>query len=413
MKNKPLLIGPFIQIVTMDGLNEKGHIDNSSLQIEKNAGILIEKGIIQEIDNYNMLKNKARQIGYQIKELKKEMVLLPGFIDCHTHLCYAGSREKDYALRVEGKTYLEIATSGGGILDTVRHTREASLQELAESLQIRSNRQLNYGITTCEVKSGYGLTVKDELKMLQAINLVNNNNLIDLIPTCLAAHICPPEYSIPEEYIKYVNKELLPEVIKQNLSKRVDIYIDKGAFGKYEAAIYIEKAKSLGFDVCIHADQFSVAGSKIASEFNALSADHLEESNEENLIDLSEKNVIGVVLPGASIGLGLPFAKAKKMLDHNMCVAISSDWNPGSAPMGDLLIQASVLSAYEKLSIAETLAGITIRAAKALKLNNRGKLAKGMLADMIAFDCTDYHYIFYLQGSLKPSIVWKNGKIIH
>jgi len=413
MKNKPLLIGPFIQIVTMDGLNEKGHIDNSSLQIEKNAGILIEKGIIQEIDNYNMLKNKARQIGYQIKELKKEMVLLPGFIDCHTHLCYAGSREKDYALRVEGKTYLEIAASGGGILDTVRHTREASLQELAESLQIRSNRQLNYGITTCEVKSGYGLTVKDELKMLQAINLVNNNNLIDLIPTCLAAHICPPESSIPEEYIKYVNKELLPEVIKQNLSKRVDIYIDKGAFGKYEAAIYIEKAKSLGFDVCIHADQFSVAGSKIASEFNALSADHLEESNEENLIDLSEKNVIGVVLPGASIGLGLPFAKAKKMLDNNMCVAISSDWNPGSAPMGDLLMQASVLSAYEKLSIAETLAGITIRAAKALKLNNRGKLAKGMLADMIAFDCTDYRYIFYLQGSLKPSIVWKNGKVIH
>ncbi|MCG8699105.1 MAG: imidazolonepropionase [Bacteroidales bacterium] len=412
MNNKPLLIGPFAQVVTMDGLNDKGHLDNSSLEIKENAGILVEDGAIQEIDNFEVLKHKASQDDYHVEELKNDMVLLPGFIDCHTHICYGGSRERDYALRVEGKTYLEIAASGGGILDTVQHTRQASLQQLLESLQTRANRHLNHGVTTCEVKSGYGLTVEDELKMLRSINMVNNSDLIDLVPTCLAAHVCPPEFSSREDYIHHVNKELLPEVAKQNLSKRVDIYIDKGAFQENEAAIYLDKAKLLGFDITIHADQFSVAGSKVAAEFNVLSADHLEESDEETIVRLSGKDVTGVVLPGASMGLGMHFAKVKKMLDHNMCVAISSDWNPGSAPMGDLLTQAAVLGAYEKLSIAETLAGITTRAAKALNLKDRGKLAKGMLADMVAFDCTDYRHIFYLQGSLKPSMVWKKGKVI-
>jgi imidazolonepropionase len=210
-------------------------------------------------------------------------------------------------------------------------------------------------------------------------------------------------------YIRMIVGELLPEIARQKLSDRADIYIDEGAFNLEQGRVYLDAAQKFDFSITLHADQFRVAGSQLAIEYKAISADHLEVAGKQEIELLARHRVTGVVLPGASLGLGLPFAPARQMLDSGMTVAIASDWNPGSAPMGDLLVQSCLIGVYEKLSLAETLAGITTRAAIALECPDRGTLEAGKIADMIAFPCSNYQEIFYRQGKMKPVHVWKNG----
>ncbi len=404
------LIGPFTQVLTMAKLPEAGPISDDQLQVQEQAGVLVSDGFIVKVGNYAKLLAEARENKYALEEIDQPMVLLPGLIDAHTHICFAGSRANDYAMRVAGKSYLEIARSGGGILDSVRKTREATVVELVDLLKKRCDRHLAEGVTTCEVKSGYGLTVEEELKMLEAINLVNKHHKLDLVPTCLAAHMCPPEHTDCRVYLQHILAELLPQVKELNLANRVDIFIEDTAFTEEESLEYLLAAKELGFDITVHADQFSTDGSKVAAEVGAVSADHLEASGETEIELLKQAGVVATVLPGASLGLGMHYAPARKMLDGGLCVAIATDWNPGSAPMGDLLLQAAILGAAEKLTIAETLAAITTRAARALNLSDRGSLAKNQLADMIAFPTDNYKEILYFQGKLKPTIVWKQGR---
>ncbi len=404
------LIGPFTQILTMANLPEAGSITDEELEVLEDAGVIVCEGKIKVVGKYNILLKVAQEENYKLEKITEPMVLMPGLIDAHTHICFAGSRANDYAMRVAGKSYLEIARNGGGILDSVRKTREATLVELVDNLKKRCDRHLNEGVTTCEVKSGYGLTTEEELKMLEAIKLVNKHHPLELIPTCLAAHMRPPEFSDSKLYLQEVLTELLPHVMEQELAKRVDIFIEDTAFTEEESLEYLMAAKEMGFDITVHADQFSTDGSKVAAEVGAVSADHLEASGEDEIALLRDAGVVATVLPGASLGLGMHYAPARKILDGGLCVAIATDWNPGSAPMGDLLVQAALIGAAEKLTIAETLAAITTRAAKALNLSDRGCFAKGQLADMIAFPTSNYKEILYFQGKLKPTKVWKLGK---
>jgi imidazolonepropionase len=406
MKNSLKLVGPFTQLLTMNNL-PKGPIMDEVLEIIPNAGVLIKDDTITEIADFNsLLKSKPL-----LDEIATPSVCLPGFIDAHTHICYAGSRAKDYALRIGGTSYMEISKRGGGILETVSKTRDASLDELIESLKKRCDRHLADGTTTCEVKSGYGLNLNDELKMLQAIKKVNHSHPIDLVATCLAAHVPPKEFAErPREYLSKIVDQLFPIMKQQNLTNRVDIFIEENAFSVAEAKWYLAQARLFGFSITVHGDQFTPGGSSVACEYNAVSVDHLENSSNAEIKTLAHSNTIGVVLPGASLGLGMPFAPARKLLDAGVNLAIASDWNPGSAPMGDLLLQAAVLGAAEKLSSAETLTGITSRAAAALELSDRGILASGNKADFISFPCDDYREILYCQGKLKPGTVWKNGQ---
>jgi imidazolonepropionase len=410
MKTTQTLIGPFAQVLTMANLPEAGPIADEQLQVLEQVGVRVQEGIIMQVGGYQKLLEKAKEQNYQLEKIEQPMVLMPGLIDAHTHICFAGSRANDYAMRVAGKSYLEIARSGGGIPDSVRKTREATLVELVDLLRKRCTRHLAEGVTTCEVKSGYGLTVDDELKMLEAIQLVNKHHALDLVPTCLAAHMRAPEFTDSSIYLQYILEELLPQVLEQGLANRVDIFVEDTAFTEAEALEYLLKAKEMGFDLTVHADQFSTGGSKVAAETGAVSADHLEASDEEAIALMKDAGVVATVLPGASLGLGMAYAPARKMLDSGLCLAVATDWNPGSAPMGDLLLQAALLGASEKLTTAETFAAITTRAASALHLPDRGVLAKGFLADMIAFPTDSYKEILYQQGKLKPSHIWKRGK---
>ncbi|MGL5235442.1 MAG: imidazolonepropionase [Empedobacter falsenii] len=406
------LIGPFKQIITLANLPLKGAIHENQVEVLEDGGIIIDDEIIVEIGNFETLSQQHPTI--EIERIQTEQILLPGFVDSHTHVCFGGNRAKDFAMRLDGKTYLEIAKSGGGIWSTVTETRKKTVDELKDITLKHIAQLAKQGITTAEVKSGYALSVEGEIKMLEAINMANQENEIDLIPTFLGAHMKPKDFEgSNKEYLELLVKEVFPKLKADDLANRVDIFVEQSAFSVEEGNYFLNEAKNQGFDITIHADQFTAGGSYLATKFDALSADHLEFSGEEEVKNLANSDVVATVLPGASIGLGMQYAPARKLLDAGCCVSIASDWNPGSAPMGNLLTQASVLATFEKLSMAEVLAAITFRAAKALNLADRGTIEKGKKADFISFSTFDYRNIIYYQGQLQPTNVWKNGALIN
>lgn len=401
------LIGPFKQILTLNNLPLKGAIKDHQLEIIEDGAILVQSGEILKVANFEHLRKEFPQA--EVEEIDHKMVLLPGFVDCHTHTCFAGTRALDFAERNAGTPYLEIAQKGGGIWSTVTATRNSSQEELKTLTEKRVNNFLKNGITTIEIKSGYGLSVEEEIKILNTINQLNTK--AQVVSTCLAAHIKPRDfegYSI--EYLEYLIKNLIPKI--KHLTNRIDIFTEKSAFGIEESTHYLQKVKEMGFQIIVHADQFTSGSSQMAVKLGALSADHLEASTDEDIKILSQSETVTVALPGASIGLGEPFTPARKLLDSGACLAIASDFNPGSAPMGDLLAQASILTTFQKLSTAEVFSGLTFRAAKALNLHDIGKVATGYKADFQAYPIDDYREILYHQGQLKPFKVWKNGHLI-
>lgn len=410
---KRILYGPFDQLLTMNGVPVKGALSDKDLPVLYGGGVLLEEGNVKEVGDYGSLKQKHQNSDVDFHVFPEGYIALPGFIDAHTHICYAGNRARDYAARNAGKSYLEIARAGGGIWSTVQHTREASRKTLTELTLQRSIAHLQRGTTTLEVKSGYGLDVDNELKMLQAIVEVDKASAVDLIPTCLAAHTLPKDRNTnAADYLGQISDELLPEIRRQQLADRVDIFVEEGAFDERESITYLEKAKDLGFECTVHADQFSTGGSQVAITAGALSADHLEASGAKEIRLLAESNVMPVALPGASIGLGCNFTPARKLLDAGAGLAIATDHNPGSAPMGHLITQAAILGTFEKLSMAEVLAGITVRAARALGLEDRGSLEVGKLGDLCVYHLSNLNEILYHQGSVHPVVVIKKGVLV-
>lgn len=403
------LIGPFKQIVTLNNLPLRGKISDEQLEIIENGGILIHNHLIEEIGDYEKLKSNFPTAILEVQN--STPIALPAFVDCHTHICFGGNRANDFAMRNAGKTYLEIAESGGGIWSSVQHTRNASEDQLLADLLMRINRLISLGITTIEIKSGYGLNQETELKMLRVIKKAHEKTKATLVPTCLSAHLKPKDFEgSSEKYLNYILEEILPKVKEESLANRVDIFIEKSAFQPEESKVFLKKAKEMGFEITVHADQFTPGSSRIAVDVGALSADHLEVTTDEDIAFLAKSETVAVALPGASLGLGEPFTPARKILDNGGILAIASDWNPGSAPMGNLITQASILATYQKLSTAEVLAGITFRAAKALNLEDRGILKRGMKADFITFETDNYQNILYHQGGLVANDVFINGE---
>ncbi|MAJ52056.1 MAG: imidazolonepropionase [Flammeovirgaceae bacterium] len=401
------IIGPFTQMITFRHTALKGPLKASDMYIVENAGVCVDSGFIVEVGPFeDLVKNKAIS---SVMEISSSHVLIPGLIDCHTHMVWAGSRAADFERRNSGLSYQEILASGGGILDTVKWVGQATKEDLKNQLHQRIIRHQFDGVTTQEIKSGYGLDAQNELKMLEVIQEVNRQVEVDLIPTFLGAHVCPKGYE-RVAYLDYLLSEVAPKA--KLMTNRADAFVEAEAFPVHLAQPYLMGMKKLGFDLTLHADQFSRGGAALAVQIGAKSADHLESTTFKDIHLLGTSNTVAVVLPGASLGLGMAFAPTRALLDAGACLAIASDWNPGSAPNGDLLAQCGILAAYEKLTAAETFSGITFRAAQALGLTDRGRLAPNYLFDAIAFPTHDYREILYQQGTLKPDIIWKKGDLL-
>lgn len=407
------IIGPFKQLLSMRNLPLKGSLNDNQLEIIENAGILINSD--RKIEKIDAFENLVQQNpDATINKIHGNKVVIPGLIDCHTHLCFGGTRAKDFAMRNAGKSYLDIAREGGGIWSTVQETRKSSTQGLVDGIVQRAQYLLHLGITSVEVKSGYGLSVMEELKMLRAIKIANKLTPQNLISTCLAAHTLPKDFDGNHaEYLEVIQKELFPILIEENLTKRMDAFIEEEAFDEKVIIPYFEEAKDLGFDITVHADQFSTGGSEIAIQVGAVSADHLEASTQKEVELLAKSDTVAVALPGASFGLGCDFTPARALLDNGASLAIASDWNPGSGPQGNLIAQASILATFQKLSNAEVLAGITYRAAHALRAENIGMLDNGYEANFAIFDTDNYQEITYQQGRLLPSSVYIQGEKVY
>lgn len=405
------LIGPFKQVITLANLPLRGKLSDEQLEIIVDGGILINNDKIQQVGNFETLKSENQNI--EIEAIVGEQIVLPAFVDSHTHICFGGNRANDFAMRNAGKTYLEIAESGGGIWSSVQHTRNASEEELLETLLERIDFLISLGITTIEVKSGYGLDVENELKMLRIIKKAQEDTKATLVPTCLSAHLKPRDFDgSNEEYLQYILSEILPKVKEENLAERVDIFIEKSAFQPEESKDFLLKTKDLGFEITVHADQFTPGSSRIAVEVGAKSADHLEATIDDDIEFLAKSDTVATALPGASLGLGEKFTPARKLLDAGAIVAIASDWNPGSAPMGNLITQASILATFENLTTAEVLAGMTFRSAFALNMEDRGSLKEGLKADFVTFKTNNFQNVLYNQGSLKAESVYIDGNKI-
>jgi len=390
----------------MSNLPLKGAISDEKLEIVENGGIIISGDKILEVGKFSDLTKKEKNVF----EIDFSCVLVPGFIDCHTHICHYGSRSEEYSKRNSGMSYQQILSEGGGIHNTMYATEKSSDEELEKETVSRLNRHFNEGVLTCEIKSGYGSNLEQEVRLLNIINKINDNHAMGIVSTCLAAHVTPKTYNSSSEYLDKIIEELIPVLEKKKLTNRIDIFIEEKAFSVSESFDYLSQLKDK-FDITVHANQFSSGGVKVGIDCGAKSVDHLEVIDDEEINYLSNSNTSAVVLPGCSLGLGIPFAPARKLLDNNCKLSIATDWNPGSAPMGDLLQQSSLLGSIEKLSSAEVFSAITYRSADALGLEDRGKIERDKIADFIGFKTNDYRDILYNQGKLKPSFICKRGEI--
>ena len=398
-------------VLTLEGAAKKEgrRIQESDLGILNNQSIYFDKGIIQWIGSAKSVPKSLTKTVTKEYDLKGQTVL-PGFVECHTHLLFAGDRAAEFELRNQGVSYKEIAAKGGGILSTMRKTRAAKLEELLADGQKRVNNFVAQGVTTLEVKSGYALNLKDELKMLKAAGLLKGPRTVK---TFLGAHALPPEFQTYESYLDFLATEVLPKVAKNKLADRVDVFIESGFFPKEASAKYLRQAQTLGFDVVIHADQMSLSGgSDVAVELGALSGDHLLQVTSKEIKKMAQSEVTGVLLPTADIYTKTNYPPARQMIDAGMRVALATDFNPGTSPTQDLNFVGLLARLEMKMTLPEVLSAYTVGAAHALKLQNLvGSLEVGKSADLISTD-QDWRCLFYSVGDHPEKLVFSRGKRI-
>lgn len=408
-----ILIGPFQQLLTARNFPLRGPISDTALEVLEQVGILIQGDRILDIDNYDRLATEAKLNKYTLYPVEEPLTVLPGLIDCHTHIAW--HHESPEKLHLNPPSEIEHLSSSlrDCVLEVVQATREATDYELVNTIKERLKTQLQEGVTTCEVKSGYGLDVRDELSILEAINLANWQHDMDVIPTCMAAYMLSPEFTDASTYLDQLANSLLPKLLSTGYANRIDIWVDDMGFSQKDAHNYIQAAKELGLKIHIHAGTVDVGDCVLATEVGAKAVAHLENISEAQINNLAQSDVIAILLPQASQGLGQKMASARQLLDAGASVAVATDWNPVYAPAGRLLYQAALLKQDQGMSTAETLASITTRAAEALGLNNRGILDQHKMADFIAFPTANYQDLFDPEKTVRPSQVWKRGKLLN
>ncbi len=351
-------------------------------------------------------------------------VVTPGFVDPHTHIVYAGDRLNEFELKIKGADYLEILLNDGGIISTVRHTRNASVESLVALTMARLNKMLACGTTTAEIKTGYGLDAETELKMLAVIAELDASHPIDIVPTFLAAHAVPPEHKAnPNAYVNEICDTMLSLAWKWLIGSRFygktpffcDVFCENGAFTIEQSRKILETARSLGFKLKAHVDQFTnLGGSRLAIEMGAVSIDHLDAISDDEIALLAKSSTIGMVIPTENFNAGkTEFANARKLIDSGCAVALSTDYNPGSAPCPSQPMAMAIACRYQKLLPAEALNAATLNAAFAIGLGDRvGSIEEGKSADILLFDTKDHREIVAEFGGNLVTDVIKAGAFV-
>ncbi|MCX6122500.1 MAG: imidazolonepropionase [Ignavibacteriales bacterium] len=407
-----LLIKNIKQLVTVSahGRPFKSGKEMNDLGVIENATVLIENGRFKWI-------GRSAEFTQTVDETidvidASDLVGLPGFVDSHTHLLFAGTREDEFAMRIEGKTYQEIAQAGGGILSTVQATRTATKKELKKRARQHLDTILTEGTTTIEIKSGYGLNEKDEMKILEAINDLTEECLMDIVPTFLGAHAVPPEFKNNSDgYVDLICARMLPYIAQRKLTKFCDAFCDQDYFSVKQCRRIFETAKQLGMKIKIHADQLTQIGaSKLAAEMGALSADHLEHIDDEGIAALKESGTIATVLPGVSFFLHCNYPPARKIIDASIPLAIASNFNPGSCMSYSMPMMMTIACTHMSMTPEEAITASTLNGAAALGLSEKlGSIEVGKQADIVLYDIPGYRYLAYHFGTNHVAKVIKHG----
>lgn len=406
-----LLIKNAAELVTCTGKGPKAGAAMSDLGIIADGAVLVENGIITKVGRTSELAaDKASQV---IDAAGK--CVMPGFIDSHTHFVFGGYRAEEFSWRLRGDTYMQIMERGGGIANTVRATQSASKEQLKDLAKHRLNAMLAMGITTVEGKSGYGLDLDTELKQLEVMAELKQEQPVDIVTTYMGAHAVPPEYKgRSSEFIDFILEQVLPIVADRKLAAFCDVFCEKGVFSVEDSRRLLLAANKLGLKSKIHADEIvQIGGAELAAELSAVSADHLLQASDEGIAQMAKKQVVATLLPATAFSLKESYARGRDMIDRGVPVALATDFNPGSCFTQSIPLVIALAALYMKMSPAEIITALTINAAAAVdRADTIGSLEPGKQADIIILEHPSHLFLPYNVGMNIVETVIKKGKVV-
>jgi imidazolonepropionase len=410
-----LLIRNARQVVTVSASGKRVKIGSEmrNLGAIENGSIFVRDGIIKWVGRET---DRTIETSAETTILDaSDKVVLPGFVDSHTHLVFAGTRENEFALGAEGKTYQELAEVGGGIWSTVKEVRRATKKELKRAAEKRLDEMMKHGTTTVEIKSGYGLDMDNEIKMLEVINELEKEHYMTVVPTFLGAHAIPPEYGNNSGgYVRFLLDRLIPYVGRKQLARFSDVFCENGYFNALQGEHLLNEAKKFGMQPKVHADELSACGgAELAAKVGAISADHLEHVSSKGVEALRESAVVATLLPGVSFFLGHQYAPARELIDAGVPVALASDFNPGSCMSFSMPLMTTIACTQMKMTPEEAITASTLNGAAAVGMSDTiGSIEVGKLADIVMYDIPNYRYLPYQFGSNLLGTVIKKGVIL-
>ncbi len=409
-----LILTNINELVTCRGDTPKRGVAMNDVGIIHDGSVVIEGDKISAVgSNIDILNN------YDISKFKEinctGKAVLPGFVDSHTHFIFGGYRNREFSMRLDGASYMDIQNAGGGIASTVESTRNASIEELIETGLKRADSMLSFGVTTVEGKSGYGLDKDTEINQLRAMKQISVSHPIDVVSTFMGAHSIPKGYKGREiEYLEFLIAQVLPIVKKENLAEFVDIFCEQGVFNIEQSEFYLSNAKKTGFKIKLHADEIvQTGGAELGVELNAISADHLLQVSEEGIRRMADSGVIATLLPATAFNLKEKYADARHMIDSGCAVALATDFNPGSSFTNSIPLVVALAAINMEMNIREIVAALTINGACAIDRQKEvGSIEKGKKADIIILDYPSIDFLPYHTGINIVKTVIKNGKVV-